>query len=278
MPTSPKRTTTTPRTATNREPTAQDFARALVDALDPSRLMTRAGLAPDTWQTDVLRSGGDRIALLCGRQVGKSTVSAALALHTALYGAPSLVLLLSPSLRQSGELFKIVMRLYSRLGAPIEIAAESALRVEFRNGSRVVSLPGTEDTVRGFSGVALLVCDEASRIPDELYYSTRPMLATSGGRLVLLSTPAGKRGFFFEEWDHGSGWHRVRVPATECPRISARFLAEERAHLGEWWFRQEYGCEFMTTTDQLFSHDLVAQALDADAAPLWERDPLGPSA
>jgi hypothetical protein len=80
---------------------------------------------------------------------------------------------------------------------------ESALRLELRNGSRIVSLPGDETTVRGYSGVRLLVVDEAARVPDDLYFSIRPMLAVSGGRLVCLSTPFGKRGFFYEAWTEG---------------------------------------------------------------------------
>jgi hypothetical protein len=50
---------------------------------------------------------------------------------------------------------------------------ESALRLELTNGSRIVSLPGKEKTVRGFSGAKLLVIDEAPRVADSLYYSVR---------------------------------------------------------------------------------------------------------
>ena len=59
-------------------------------------------------------------------------------------------------------------------------------------------LPGGEDTVRGFSGVRLLIVEEAARVPDETYFASRPMVAMSGGRIILMSTPAGRRGFFFE--------------------------------------------------------------------------------
>jgi hypothetical protein len=101
----------------------------LLAALDPAVLMQRAGLTPDRWQSEVLRSAADRIALCCNRQAGKSTVSAALALHTALYQPPALVLLLSPSLRQSQELFKIVTRLHAASGTAVPLQAESALRM-----------------------------------------------------------------------------------------------------------------------------------------------------
>lgn len=238
-------------------------------ALDPSLVMVRAGLEPDQWQRDLLRSRASRSLLLCTRQAGKSTTTAALALHEALFRPPALVLLLSPSLRQSGELFRKVVSFYALFAKEAPSAAESALALHLKNGSRIVSLPGKEETIRGYSGVSLLILDEASRVPDDLYYSVRPMLAVSGGRLVGLSTPFGKRGWFFDAWTNGAEWQRVRVTAHDCPRISPSFLADERAALGDWWYRQEYECEFTETVDQLFSYDLVMSAFDEKITPLF---------
>src|SRR6187402_2139756 len=79
---------------------------------DPAGVMVAGGMEPDPWQADVMRSGADRTLLLCSRQAGKSSVSAALAVRTALLEAGSPVLLLSPSQRQSGELFRKVLDLY----------------------------------------------------------------------------------------------------------------------------------------------------------------------
>src|SRR2546427_4995411 len=141
----------------------------LVMALDPARFMHACVLRPDPWQTAVLRSTAGRQLLLCCRQSGKSTTTAVLALHTTLYQPGALVLLLSPSLRQSQELFKKVQDAYRMLGNPAPVHAESALRLELAHGSRIISLPGTESTIRGYSGVRLLVIDEAARVPDELY-------------------------------------------------------------------------------------------------------------
>ncbi len=247
------------------------LATDLATALDPVILARRAGVAPDPWQADLLRAADRQLLMLCARQCGKSTVSALLAVHTALYQAPALVLVLSPSLRQSQELYRKVRDVYGVLGAtapkPVE---ESALRLELANGSRIVCLPGKEATVRGYSGVALLLVDEASRVPDALYQAVRPMLAVSGGRLVLLSTPFGKRGFFHHEWSAGgAGWHQVKITADDCPRIDPAWLAGERAQIGDWWFRQEYLCEFVETDDQVFGYDTVMAALSADVAPLF---------
>ena len=123
-----------------------------------------------------------------------------------MHAPPALVLLLSPSLRQSQELFRATLDLYTRSGAPVPSVAESALRIEFQNGSRIVALPGESDaTIRGYANVRLLVIDEAARVGDDLYRATRPMLAVSGGRLVVLSTPYGRQGWFHEEWTRGEG-------------------------------------------------------------------------
>jgi Terminase large subunit, T4likevirus-type, N-terminal len=246
-----------------------NLAADLAMALDPVQFSLAAGIAPDPWQARVLRSTAPRLLLNCSRQSGKSTTSATLALHTALYHAPALVLMLSPGLRQSGELFRKCTAVYKRLGRPVPAEAETALTLELENGSRIVALPGNEQTIRSYSGVSLLLVDEAARCPDALYYSVRPMLAVSGGRLALLSTPFGKRGFFHKEWTEGQGWERYEISASQCPRISPAFLAEERRALGPWWYQQEYDCKFSETTDQLFGYDMVTAALSADVVPLF---------
>jgi hypothetical protein len=96
------------------------------------------------------------------------------------------------------------------------------------------------------------------------------MLAVSSGKMILLSTPFGKRGFFYETWQHASGWERVKIRATDCPRIPADFLREEQATMPALWFRSEYLCEFVDTIDQVFASELVLGAVSADVAPLFE--------
>jgi len=236
------------------------IAADLAMALDPVLLAREAGIEPDPWQERLLRSSAPRVLLNCCRQSGKSTMAAVLAAHTALYQPGSLVLVLSPTLRQSQESFRKVLGVYRALDRPVPAEAETKLSLELENGSRIVSLPGKESTTRGFSAVALLVVDEAARVPDDLYHSVRPMLAVSGGRLVGLSTPFGTRGWWYEAWRSSDPWLRFEVPATECPRIPAAFLEEERRSLGEWWYRQEYCCEFLDAQTQAFGREDVERA------------------
>jgi hypothetical protein len=207
----------------------------------------------------------------CARQTGKSTAAGILSLHEALTEPGSLVLILAPAERQAKELFSKVAGFYHTLGDPVPAESYRKLGMELSNGSRIEALPGTEKTIRGFSGAALLIVDEAARVDDFLYYAVRPMLAVSRGRLLMLSTPYGKRGVFFEEWtrEPGEAWERYEVPACECPRIPASFLEEERRALPAWVYRQEYECSFEETDDQVFSHDLVSAAITDEVTPLF---------
>ncbi len=224
---------------------------------------------PDPWQAEVLRGDSARILMNASRQSGKSTVSAVLGLHEALYRPPALVLLVSASLRQAQELGKKVFDGYRALGKPVSAEAENRLSLELANGSRIVCLPATESTIRGMSGARLIVLDEASRVPDPLYHAVRPMLAVSGGRLMAISTPWGKRGWWYQAYAEGEGWHRVRVTAPECPRISAAFLEEERRSLPAWVFDQEYMCVFGETLDSVFRHEDIQAMLSDDVVPLF---------
>jgi hypothetical protein len=208
--------------------------------------------------------------MLASRQTGKSQCASALALRAALLEAPALVLLLSPTLRQSGELFRAkLLRLWTALGCPYRLRPPTQLSLELSNGSRIISLPGDESTVRGFSAVRMIVIDEAARVNDALYYSVRPMLATSGGRLVALSSAYAKLGWFYETWTGNEDWKRVKVRADECPRISPAFLEEERQALGERWFTMEYMCQFGDMIDAVFRGEDIERAVDPDLEPLF---------
>lgn len=235
-------------------------------ALDPAELCSTVGMDPDPWQVDLLRSTSTRRLVNVCRQGGKSTTTSVLATHRAVYVPESIVLAVSPSQRQSGELFKKIVTAYRKLGRPVAAEQESATSLTLENGSRVISLPGTEATVRGFTA-DLILLDEASRIEDDLYAAIRPMLAVSGGQLIAMSTPHGRRGWWAEAWhDGGPVWDRTLITAADCPRISAEFLAEELASLGRWRFEQEYEGKFVASDSAVFSADDIAAAFERSPA------------
>jgi hypothetical protein len=247
------------------------LAKDLTSRLDP---VTFAGqrlyIPPDPWQTQVLRSSSDRILMNCCRQSGKSTVAAILALHAALYHQRQTILLLSPSMNQSKELFRKVLAGYRFLGRPVQAEAENQMSLALENGSRVISLPGNESTIRGYSRVNLLIIDEAAQVSDDLYAYARPFLAVSNGRLLALSTPFGQSGWWAAAWHNdtvGDRWERYKITADECPRITSDFLKEEQAAMGDWKFQQEYMCDFMQDEFSLFREDDIAAMLHPEVKP-----------
>lgn len=241
-----------------------DVARAL----DPTLLSIDCGIMPDPWQAELLCSTSLRRLVLCSRQSGKSTTCALLALHHAIYIPNALVIIISPSLDQSIELFRKIADFRNKLlGAP-ECIEESMSRMTLANGSRIVSLPGSERTIRGYSGVTLVIFDEAAFIAnDELISSVSPMLATTNGTFIALSTANAKQGWFYEKWTSTEDWERFTITATECPRISAEFLEAEKANIGLMRFNREYMCEFADPMAAVFSTDLIEAALTDDFEP-----------
>lgn len=229
----------------------------------------RLGFEADATQRKVLESTAKRGLLNCTRQWGKSTVTAAKAVHRAYTEAGSLTLAVSPSSRQTGEFLRKAAGFTRKLGIRVKGDGDNEQSLAFPNGSRIVGLPGNEATVRGFSAVSMMLVDEASRVSDELYLALRPMLAVSDGALWLMSTPFGKQGFFWDAWENGgTGWERIRVRAWECPRIGKKFLEEERKTMGERWFQQEYECEFVDVGGAVFGRDLVEVAISGDVKPM----------
>jgi hypothetical protein len=197
--------------------------------------------------------------------VGKSTVTSVLALHAALFKPNATVLIVSPSERQSNELFSKVTAFYRTLGRPVEARQENVHMLSLENGSRIISLPASEGGIRGYT-VDLLLIDEAAYVPDALFQSVSPMLAVSGGRLVAMSTPAGRRGWWYSA-TLTDRWELHTITAEQCPRISAQFLAEERDRLGDAAFQAEYMCSFVDATGAVFRDDDIAAAFVAHEPP-----------
>ena len=248
---------------------------SVLDAIDPARILVKNGIVPDDWQLAVLRSNAKRILLCCSRQSGKSTVSAAIALHTCLYIPNSLVLIVSKAQRQSEELLRKARELWKGLGTEIALGtgeSESLLKIEFKNGSRLLSLPGeNSDAIRGFKS-NLTIVDEASMCDEKLFSAVLPMLLISGGRMIALSTPRGRQGWFWRQWSNpDTEWMRVRVTVEDIMhRIDLKTLNEHKATMTEAEYEQEYLCAWLDSSTDVFSADFIQYV---DAPPFQWEDP-----
>jgi len=255
----------------------------IIFALKPSLWLastqtgTKKPITLDPWQSDLLNDRSDRIHANTSRQIGKSTVVSAKVWHRAIFGYEALILLIAPTLRQSVELIRKVKEFARTTSYPQDAYRAGALTIEVMpTRSRIVALPGgNPDNIRGFSGPSMVVIDEASFAKDQLYRSIRPMLMTSNGQIVLISTPFTKTGFFWEiasktDEELGETWSRYTVPAWESPRVSKKFLDSERKAMGDWWYMSEYGCAFQDPEDSLLASEMIQAAFRHKLPKLYE--------
>jgi hypothetical protein len=270
--------------------------------------MRQAGMEPDPMQVQVCTTQGHQL-VLAHRQRGKSRIAAAVAFEDALTHAGCLDLVVSRSLRQSGELFRKIKEFY-HLTTPMALVKDTEHELELANGSRIISLPGNPDTLVGYSSVHRLILDEAARIPDSTYYALRPMLARSGGTILAITTPFGRRGWFYEAWTGQAAeeqldvatverlladldfpieeysepgieapaaldgtvyqWTRTFAPVTYHPRLSKAYIANERLNVPALWFSQEWLCEFVELGNVVFRYDDLLAMSSPDVQPLFD--------
>jgi hypothetical protein len=207
---------------------------------------------PDEKQQHALRCKKDRIVLNWARQRGKSDIVALRALHRAVFFPRSMIIIVSASEDQALEVMRKVnahRRNMDLEGKPLE---DNKGSIELPNRSRIIALPASVGTIRGYSAVDLLIEDEAGEVPDDLHETIKPMLQVSNGTMFLMGTPKGPKGHFAEIWQHGGPeWEKSQSTAWENPRVRRALLERERAHcekLGKaLWFQQEYECAFIAT-------------------------------
>jgi hypothetical protein len=248
-----------------------DLKLAVLHGLRPDFFCRdRLQFEPDEWQARLLRSSSRQVIMNCGRQVGKSTIVAALALHTALYRPGGLILVIAPSQRQSRELFIKVHTFLTSLEPAEALEEETKLSLMMANGSRVVTLPGDNPrTVRGYSAPALIIEDEAAFVADDTFDALIPMLAASpDGRIVLMSTPFIAAGHFYSLWHNGSAeWERFDHPTTACSRVDPEWLAQRRRE-DPLRFDREYLCQFGNPEDSLFTVEMLDRMVVDNFVPL----------
>lgn len=234
------------------------LAHDLAAALDPAVTFADAfGEDPLPWQVDYLREHRPTVVLK-GRQVGASTAAAALGIHVVRYRRDVNVVIVSPSLKQSTEITTRARAGLRQLGERLVQDSTSLLRLA--NGSRIISLPGTARSVRGWTA-AVLVIDEAAFVEDATFTAARALVAT-GGRLVVQSTPADEAGAYHAiVTAEDPSWARFTVPSASVPTITPAFLEAERQALGPDVFAREYECRFAKAGASLFTVDRLASLI-----------------
>jgi len=232
------------------------------------------GFELDEIQEQIIRDDSARIIVNCSRQWGKTTTVAAKAAAEARSG-PGLILVIAPVERQARELFRKIRGCLLSASVPRPWPEDNKLSLELQNGARVVALPARGETIRGYTNPRIIIMDEAAFVGDDDYRSIRPMLS-HGAKLILMSTPFGKRGFFYEIWTQDQKrWSRYSVPAERCKHIRKEFLEEELQSIGPWWYKQEYECQFLDSIAGFFDMEAVRDALDDGVRNLFDLTQAG---
>ena len=240
----------------------QALAEQLARAFDHEHIFKRNNLIADPWQENLLRAEHSHYILNCSRRSGKSETVSALAGQWALTKPFANVLISAPSERQVKELLRSIFRLIDGAGYSSEIKQSKITEIEFNNGSRILAVPGGNPAgIRGY-GADLLVIDEAAFCDDELYSALSPVIATNPkAKMILLSTPAAKEGFFFRLWSgEDSHFEKIKITADECPRIPPEFLERQKKEMSAAEFAREYLCEFADDLTQFLSPEIVESA------------------
>lgn len=222
-----------------------------------------SGFKPYNYQIEFLLDETKRIIFVSGRQVGKTTICAIKVLWRALTHSNEVVLILSPTQRQSSLMFwKIREMLKRRPLIQAFVARETLTTITFINGSSIYCLPSghTGDTVRGFSPT-LIIVDEAAYVPDPVYTAIEPSLAATNGDMILLSTPFGKRGRFYEGFQSDK-WSTHHVKSRENPLITQDFLEGQKRSMTHLDYIQEFEGAFVEESDTFLRRELIMHCME----------------
>jgi len=210
----------------------------------------------DDWQKEYIKHEGNTV-VRAGRQSGKSFAESLRVALFALLNSKTSTLIIASVDRQSIELLEKVKSQIMGLAKNQIKGRPTFHKIELKNGSKIRAEPAgqTGYGLRGFT-VDKLVADEAHYIPDAVFVALRPMLATTGGTLDLLSTPRGNEGFFYDCFTD-EGFHKIHIMSKDCPRITDEFLEQEKRRMTKLEYCQEYEAEFLDSLMQFFPRELI---------------------
>jgi len=235
------------------------------------------GFKPFPYQAELLKDESPRIVACMGRQSGKTATIAIKAIHFAYCRPNTTVLITSPSLRQSMIMFdRILSVIYGSSVLPKSVVRKTRTTIQLSTGSQIVALPCSENLLRGYTA-HLIICDEAAFMPEEVITQIIfPMLSTTQGKAIFLSTPWGRDHFFYRAFmDPKYSVHRIK--SKESPLITKEFLEEMSKNMTENAFRMEFEAEFVQAATSYFPQDLIRQCVDPELEFIYSLENHVPS-
>lgn len=232
----------------------------------------------DPWQAEIMAHKGDKV-ICSGRQTGKSTIVSQYASEFAIKNRGKQVMIISVTEDQSVELLlKCLLYIESKYSKCIKEGKERPTKntLRLKNGSiiRTKAVGQSGLGARGYT-MDLLIADEAAFMPEEVWPAVTPTLLTTGGELILISTPHGKKGYFYDcynDIEHFKVWHINSVenihnrPISESWTIHHREkaierLESEKLRMSDREFKQEYEGMFINELMQFFPDETIRKSM-----------------
>jgi len=212
--------------------------------------------------------------ILKSRQLGLSTVSAAYAVWMAIFQKDKNILVIATKLATAINFIKKVTVMVGNIPKWLLLPKyePSKQQVQFSNGSTIKAVPTSEDAGRS-EALSLLIVDEAAWIPgfSEIWAGLAPTFST-GGRAIILSTPNGVGGQYYNLWTQAeagvNGFNPIRIMWHQHPDHDQEWFDKETRNLPRKKVSQEYLCDFIS------SGDTFLQANDLDELRTMIQQPL----
>lgn len=243
----------------------EDRKKALLALINSPFIFCKSllGLTPFPYQKKFIEDKSKRIVACAGRQVGKSVITSARALWFAVTHPSTTTLIVSSSMRQSMLMFDKISKFVE--GSEIlqaSIINKTRTKLEFTNNSQIVALPCGRDgySLRGYTAHQIII-DEAAFVPEDVITKVAmPMLATTGGTMIMLSTPLDRTHYFYKAFT-SPDWSKYQFKTSDSPLVTKEFLEQQKLEIGERQYNQEYNAEFVDEDSTYFSNELIRSCI-----------------
>jgi phage terminase large subunit-like protein len=220
------------------------------------------GFEPFDYQQKLLNDKSQRVIACMGRQTGKTTTIAVKAIHYAYTYENTTTLIISPSMRQSMIMFdKILTVIHKNPLLRESITRKTRTIIQLTTGSQIIALPCSEHLLRGYTA-NLVIADEAAFIPESILTEiVFPMLSTTNGTAILLSTPWDKNHFFYKAFLNPQ-YSTHKIQSSENPLIPQAFLSEMQQNMTAEAYKREYLAEFTEAAASYFPQELIRKCIE----------------
>lgn len=202
------------------------------------------------------------------RRVGKTYIANIIGQLVSLVPGSN-VLIMSPNYSLSQISFDLQRQLIKYFDLEVRRDNAKDKIIEMENGStiRMGSVTQVDSTVgRSYD---LIIFDEAalSESMDAFNVALRPTLDKPNSKCIFVSTPRGRRNWFYELYERGfddkfPSWVSIHATYEENPRVSAEDIEEARNSNTEAYFAQEYLADFRTYEGKIWDFNFETQVKD----------------